>query len=484
MQITTRRLKRLAVGLLLLALAGEIGVRLYERFLVDGEVAVLHLSVDFHDDYWTLRPDRVVVQPERFGDVRYSSNALGFRDRDHDPDAETRRIVFLGDSVTFGLTADQDVLFTDRVAEILNQESAGGAPFESINLALFAYAPVNELAVLKRYGLPARPEVLVLQIYMNDFWAASLKPQGSRTRSMRGLSDRLRTIRNIAVNHSALFRRLRQAQAALIHWAVHDLRRTHFTETLGSFEPDLMVARFRDHPEDDYFPSFGQVEELARIAERFGIGFVLVLTPHELQLYSDAYDSINERIRRSFEARGIPLHDPLAQMRAAPDKTRLFHDGVHLSARGHQWFADYLAPLVREQLAPGSGTRSRSEERVDERSGSGGAEHDQAAHGEQGQEDRRHPPLPGVSQEGPELPDDPAAALGRLRLLLELAQSHFASSSLRHAAPSRATPAGAPNRILTRNPQRWSSPASWRRACSFERDERGWPVQTFAGQGA
>ena len=55
-----------------------------------------------------LRPAATVVVPERYGNITYRFNRLGYRDVDHDPQARRRRLVWLGDSVSFGLGVEQD----------------------------------------------------------------------------------------------------------------------------------------------------------------------------------------------------------------------------------------------------------------------------------------------------------------------------------------------------------------------------------------
>lgn len=351
MRVTRATVRRLALGLLVLAGMGEVGIRLGEHFLVDGEVGALNAALEYHDDYWTLRPSSTLVQPERQGDVSYTSNQLGFRDRNHALDADARRIVFLGDSVTFGLGAREEVLFPRLLEQDLNRAAQGGERFEVINLALFGYAPANQLAVLRRYGLPVKPEVVVLQTYMNDFRANASAGMGAAPVD-QSLAARLRTIKNVALNRSALYRRVRQLSQAFSFLVFHDLRRIYFAETLNATEPRAVSDSFRAHTEDDAFEGFRKLEEIAGIAEQFGLGFLVVLTPNEVQLFTDEFDLINERVRRFCVARDIPFHDPLADMRMAEGKEYLFVDGLHFNERGHRWMASYLLPRIGEHLAP------------------------------------------------------------------------------------------------------------------------------------
>ena len=111
----TRR--RVLWTLLALAVAGELGVRVLEHALVDGESRALTSYVVQHEGYWTIRPGLRLRHPERFGNTRYGFDARGFRNPEHPGTEPTRRVLFLGDSVTFGLGVDDARVYPRRLEE-------------------------------------------------------------------------------------------------------------------------------------------------------------------------------------------------------------------------------------------------------------------------------------------------------------------------------------------------------------------------------
>ncbi len=335
-------LQRVLWALLILALTGELGVRVLEHALVDGESRALTSYVVQQEGYWPIRPGLRLRHPERFGNTRYGFDARGFRNPEHPGTEPARRVLFLGDSVTFGLGVDDARVYPRRIEERWQRERAGAPPLTALNLAMFAYSPVHERAVLEAHGLDFRPELVVLQLYMNDFAESLWSPEGE---PQVGGWLRLKALKNRLLNESALYRRARQALQRLVYLAVHYLRRTRFPETLNAAEPRALRERFAAHPDAD-FDAFAEIRAMRRLAREAGSGFLVILTPNEVQLFDDAYDAINERIAAWCARERIPFLDLLPALRASESRADLFVDGLHLSEAGHELVAEALsAPL-------------------------------------------------------------------------------------------------------------------------------------------
>jgi lysophospholipase L1-like esterase len=335
-------LRRTLYALLALALAGELLVRVFEYSLIGGESGALTSYVVQQPGYWTIRPGLRLWHPERYGDKRYSFDARGFRNPDRPRSQPARRVVFLGDSVTFGLGVDDERVYPRRIEERWQRERPGEPPLEALNLAMFAYSPVHERAVLEAHGLAFRPELIVLQLYMNDFTESQWSPESEL---QVGVWLRLQALKNRVVNESALYRRVRQGLLRVGYLAVHDLRRKYFPETLNAAEPLALRERFAAHP-DEEFQAFADISAMRDLAHEAGSGFLVILTPNEVQLFDDAYDAIDERIAAWCARERITFLDLLPLLRARADRAELFLDGLHLSERGHDAVANALwAPL-------------------------------------------------------------------------------------------------------------------------------------------
>jgi hypothetical protein len=130
-----------------------------------------------------------------FAGVPVRINSLGFRDRrDYtlDKPANSVRILVLGDSVTFGHGTLDDTTYP----YLLEQRLRGWRPdvnWEVWNLGVPGYNTRQELHYLQQIGPLARPDVVVVGFYPNDFTgnnAAAPPPSGLR----RATAATLRTV--------------------------------------------------------------------------------------------------------------------------------------------------------------------------------------------------------------------------------------------------------------------------------------------------
>ena len=293
-----------------------------------------------------MKPGAVVDVPERYGAVRYSFNAQGYRDRDHRPDPGRRAIVLLGDSVTFGLSVDQHSTY----AEVLqrNLDAARGPRYDVVNLALFSYHSGHELAAFREDAARLRPVLVVTQFYMNDFEQLSVEPRSTPPRP--GLGARLVAAKNLYLNRSALFRRGRQGILRANYLLLHDLRRRRFPDTLNDDEPHRQLAYLNERPDDAAIPAFASLLAIRDEATAMGARFVLVTTPNEVQLFTRRFDGIDARLRRFCSRNHIPLVETLPLFRSGSRPEAFFLDGLHLTAEGHQRVGTHLTARLETLL--------------------------------------------------------------------------------------------------------------------------------------
>ncbi|MBI4965766.1 MAG: hypothetical protein HY913_20985 [Desulfomonile tiedjei] len=325
----------------LIIIALELSIRLLERGLLDGEVGSLHHFVVTDGDFFYGRPGAKVVQPERYGNTVYSINSDGFREREIGVQTPEKKVVFLGDSVTFGLYVDHAFTFPILLEEMHNNKFPQRAPIKSINLAIFAYAPKQELQALKRTGLKFQPELIVLQLYMNDFQPRVV----SVPSRMQVLRQRLFVLNEQVMSRVALLRRGRQAVHMLSYQLLHDLRRRHFVDTLNDADAKRKAEMFRRLPDED-IDGFSDVEQIHTQAKEANVPLVVMLIPNEVQLLTDKFDIINQRVKDFCRQKGIAFVDPLPSMRKFNEKMMLFCDGSHLSVLGHAFVAEWLFPIL------------------------------------------------------------------------------------------------------------------------------------------
>jgi hypothetical protein len=113
-------------------------------------------------------------------EVEHTTNQLGFRGPEFavsnqdgrlvaTKPVDTVRIVFLGDSFTFGEGVRDDDTYPARTAALLEQEHPSGSPrFEAYNLGVGAYNTTQELSLLEHVGFELLPDCVVVGYVLND----------------------------------------------------------------------------------------------------------------------------------------------------------------------------------------------------------------------------------------------------------------------------------------------------------------------------
>jgi len=103
------------------------------------------------------------------GRIRYRLNNLGFRGPDFAPEKTENsfRVLCLGDSFAFGEGVREEDAFPARLAVLLSPVLTPRR-VESINAGVQAHGTVDEVALYLRHGRPLKPDVIVLQFFLND----------------------------------------------------------------------------------------------------------------------------------------------------------------------------------------------------------------------------------------------------------------------------------------------------------------------------
>lgn len=99
-------------------------------------------------------------------DIEFRINSSGFRDRDYSTDAKNRfRVMALGDSITFGYGLPVEDSYPKQLETYLRQSRM---QVDVINAGVSGYSPTEEVAFLQAKGLQFKPDVVILQLCVND----------------------------------------------------------------------------------------------------------------------------------------------------------------------------------------------------------------------------------------------------------------------------------------------------------------------------
>jgi lysophospholipase L1-like esterase len=320
----------LGVGLLVMLALGEIALRV---------VDLGHPYYSAPELYQPSDDPRVLFEPRpRFSGfsegVALTTNSRGLREREL-PLAKppgTRRVVFLGDSVTFGAGVTDDEPFPRLLERSIN--GAGGGPIETVNTGVVGYNTIQELARLERAGLPYGPDVVVLTFVVNDLLEtfSIFDHQYEPTGAFANVKVWLR-------RNSYLYRFVQQ-----MYWRLgQEMRRARE----GPTEP----LRKRDRVEE----RLATLAEIVATTRANGAGFLLVLYPDNLTDPispgpSDERLTMREELQQFATREQVPLvdlSDALGDVRDPRARQYRLREDPHPSPEGHRVIAEALrAPLT------------------------------------------------------------------------------------------------------------------------------------------
>ena len=304
---------------------------------------------------WKLRPGAV----DHWGDVEVRVNQRGFRGPviPYDKPPRTMRVVYLGDSVTFGYrVARWEDTYPFVVDSLMKSLSSFRA--ETVNLAVEGYSQWQEAIVLAEEGDRYQPDLVVIGFVLNDVTEMFYL-------SRFGGPDEGFQLRH---SYSSAWDRV-LSKSALVYQIQNVTREIKAKRKLGEDvrlgaikQQALDVETLMRHPEQANVKVAWDIalSDLQRIADHCASNNVPVLVvafPFAVQLSDPDSLSAPQRVLANYAAaRNIPMVDLLAPLveharangLAAHD---LFVDHDHLTVEGHRVVADMLHPKIVAMLA-------------------------------------------------------------------------------------------------------------------------------------
>lgn len=175
--------KELAGGLLVIVITlgalfavSEVAIRLYTRWSLVYDIEMSRYATEIKEESLNLRIGHVHKPNSEatLMGVHVKINSDGFRDREYPVERDqSHRIVFLGDSLTFGWGVEKMKTFE----EILEAELSRRRPTEIINFGTGNYNTEQEVSLFVEKGLKYKPDEVVVFYFIND---AEPTPRKSR----------------------------------------------------------------------------------------------------------------------------------------------------------------------------------------------------------------------------------------------------------------------------------------------------------------
>lgn len=264
---------------------------------------------------------------------RVQVNSLGLRGPELAPKVPgERRVLFLGDSLTYGQGVGDDETVPFQLERALRARDPQHA-WSVVNGGMRAYGTAQELGLLEELGARIQPDLVVLGWYWNDVVERPIGPTYEAFRQ-RGefafdTGGRLEGLARLRWQLGQLFRR-----SALVMF-VHDL----FSTKAGLFPPEQSEPGFQGLG--------GLLQRLQAQCAGLGADPVFVIFPDAKRLAgredTRAYD---ERAAAAAFERGLPVIEllpALAPLFAARGRAPILPFDGHYDAEANRALAEHLA---------------------------------------------------------------------------------------------------------------------------------------------
>ncbi len=313
-----------------------------------------------HQLGWEWTPGYDAVETYCGTSYRMTISRQGLRDREVavPKPPGTYRIIALGDSITAGFGAELDDAFVKLLERSLQGESAGRT-IEVVNAGTDDYGTQQERIWLQERGLTFEPDLLILNVFLNDARGFSSPPAV------------VAALNNFFVRRSAfylLYRNWVREQMVAREKSSPSFR-FRYVENRESrawvTDPEALTRVIREADRDwgmawndeELARIEGELEQIIRLADGHGFKLLLVIFPVDVQVYAQVdtplgLDRPQQKLVAFAQSQHVPVLDLLPVLRGHRDED-LFCDQAHLTPEGHRIVAEALLRAVREyELVP------------------------------------------------------------------------------------------------------------------------------------
>jgi lysophospholipase L1-like esterase len=345
------QIEKLVLVMLVVAvpiLWGELALRAF----VPPRESTTKLFVRDDDLGWKLNPGAT----DTWGDVVVHINERGYRGPVV-PYERTgkKRVLFLGDSVTFGYRIarweDTFPFLADSLAARTNSVA-----IETVNLAVEGYSQWQEAIVMQTEGARYKPDLVVLGFVLND------------------VTEMFHLVRfggaeeGFQMRHAASSWLERVLSKSAIVYEVQNVtreikakRRLGEDLRLGAIkQQSLDVETLMRHPDQANVKTawdfaLADLQKIADQCKQLNIPFVVVALPFEVQLHDAMGLGTPQRVLFNYtQARNIEMIDLLPALSAAvcgAENVAPFLDEDHFSLEGHRIVAEQLSEVIAKKLS-------------------------------------------------------------------------------------------------------------------------------------
>lgn len=279
-------------------------------------------------------------------------NSQGQRDKEHSlkKEANTYRILCVGDSMVFGYGVAQDEPFPAQLQGILSGDKE--INYEVINAAVPGHNTYQERVYLERVGIKYNPDLVIVGICMNDITGgmAALSMLGTLIDVKGGYytyedMPTFSKLQYFLIRHSYFF------QYCLLKFRVflEKCKPKDLDLTNGYSEDSLRYYSGLASPEAKKREGIFK-KELLKIKDLTkDIKLLLIIFPNDIQLDNDNLKKPQKMLADFFNKNNISYIDFLSIFKKYP-KRELFVDIGHPSKFGHKLVAEEIFNYIKNEV--------------------------------------------------------------------------------------------------------------------------------------
>jgi len=314
--LLVRLLAILIVFIVILAL-GEALIRVYLHFntAYDIEMTKYAMNLKSDSDNKLIGHEHTPNKSMELMDVMVDINSDGLRDKEYPVTKNDKhRIIFLGDSLTFGWGVEEEETFATLIEEDMNSQS----PTEIINFGTGNYNAEQEANLFIEKGLKYNPDKVVLLYFIND---AEITPEKS------GLWF------------------LGYSQFISFYWS-------RINSLLNNFMPSKSFQEYYESLYNDdqqgWINTRKAIIELRDICQSKGIKFQVVLLPELHDVNNEIFANVYNKLALFLEENNIDYLNLAKLFENHPNQIELWvsYDDAHPNNIAHRKIAESTVEFI------------------------------------------------------------------------------------------------------------------------------------------
>ncbi|MGD2085916.1 MAG: SGNH/GDSL hydrolase family protein [Candidatus Aminicenantes bacterium] len=285
---------------------------------------------------YELRPNSDLKLEKRGVEIKI--NAFGFRDKNyHLNKGDKKRIIFIGDSLTYGWSINLHETYHKQLEEMLHAKDYNT---DVMGMGIVGYNTVQEYHLIKEKGVKFNPDIIVLQMCCNDF----RRTLGIK-KEKKGKNYCLIPYRDVAIPYVL-------AKSSFTRFL---MRCSHLYKFINLKLEQLIKKWNKNYTVKEYFlmgeeKSFRYLKKIKKFLDEEGIKFCAVIFPNRKTREKYSYASLHKRIGNVLTNMHVPYIDLYREFNITGPGD-IWADKSHPNGKGNRIAADtlldFLLPMLR-----------------------------------------------------------------------------------------------------------------------------------------